>query len=89
MLIALNSLCFKSSKNKRTSKGQTAGMSNVSKSVNDDVREEEKSEQENMQIESCIVFSQFETTILLIRVLIDWRPPVASEVDVWKPYFTK
>lgn len=75
MLIALISLCFKSSRNKRTGKGQTAGMSNVSKSVNDDVREEEQSEEENMQIESCIVFSQFEDHNINHTSFVRLAPP--------------
>lgn len=53
---------------KRAVKGQRAGMSNGSKSVNDGFlgRDEEQSEKENMQIESCIAFSQLHNHFMFL-----------------------
>lgn len=55
---------------KRAVKGQRAGMSNDSKSVNDGWlvggHEEEQSEKESVQIESCIAFSQLDNQLLFL-----------------------
>lgn len=60
---------------KRAVKGQRAGMSNGSKSVNDGssgvVKKNEviKEKRENVQIESCIAFSQLDNQFLILGYL--------------------
>lgn len=66
-------------------------MSNGSKSVNDGFlgRDEEQSEKENMQIESCIAFSQLHNHFMfLILGFSRLAPPSGLEVVVWKPCYT-
>lgn len=81
LLIALIGLCFILTTvpiTKRAVKGQRAGMSNGSKSVNDGCsgQEEEQSEKENMHTESCIAFSQLHNHLMfLILVFSRLAPP--------------
>lgn len=74
VLIALISSCFILTTvriPKRAVKGQRAGMSNGSKSVDDGwsgvvTKNRVKKRKENVQIESCIAFSQLDNQILFL-----------------------
>lgn len=68
LLIALISLCLTTVPiTKRAIKGQRAGMSNGSKSVNDGcLCQEEQSEKSNMRIKSCIAFSPLDDHLVFL-----------------------